>query len=106
MPIAITRGYDAATNHWTFDAGIPLGTNVVRAPSASDGLKLGKTYAGKAIMFAYHGRPEGIEGMYPAVEAWITAKKLRRNGDWWQEYQTEDPSPKDDWNIVIYYPVK
>jgi effector-binding domain-containing protein len=105
-PIAITHSYDAASDHWVFDAGVRLAAKPGKAIEATDGISFGETYAGKAVKFAYHGRPDETGPTYAAIRAWLAAKKLQQNGEPWEEYLSDDSVPKEDWNIVIYYPVK
>jgi len=106
MAIAITRGYDVATGHWVFDAGVPVAAAPSKTPAAADGVTVGQTYAGKAVKFKYHGRPDGTEPTYRAIDAWMKSKKFVPNGDSWEEYLSDDKTPKDDWDINIYFPVK
>ncbi len=104
--IAITRSYDAPTAHWVFEAGVPVAAAPGKAPADTDGVTIGSTYAGKAVKFKYHGRSDGTEPTYSAIPAWLKAKNLVVNGDSWEEYLSDDKTPKDDWDINIYFPIK
>lgn len=104
--IAITRSYDVASSHWVFEAGVPVAALPAKPPVAGDVVTLGHTYAGKAAKFKYHGRFDGTEPTYNAIAAWLKDKKLEVNGDSWEEYLSDDKTPRDDWDINIYFPVK
>jgi effector-binding domain-containing protein len=105
-PIAITHSYDVTTAHWVFDAGIPLAAAPATPPTATDGVSLAETYAGKAVVFKYHGDPSKSAAFYNAIDAWLKAQNLEVAGDSWEEYLSDEKTPVADWDVNIYFPVK
>lgn len=105
-PIAITHKYDVATQHWVFDAGMPLAAAPAAPPSPSDGVRIAQTYAGKAARFKYHGDPAKTEAFYNAIFAWLKTQSLEPAGESWEEYLSDEKTPVADWDVNIYFPVK
>jgi len=105
-PVAITHNYDIATQHWVFDAGLPVAAAPASPPSEADGVKIVQSYAGKAAKFKYHGDPGKSEAFYNGIFAWLKAQNLEPAGDSWEEYLSDEKTPIAEWDVNIYFPVK
>lgn len=101
-PIAITRFFDF--KRYSFDAAMPI----VQQNVKTDGrIKLGTTYAGKAVKGIYVGSYDQASSAYYAIEKFIKDHDLLINGNSWEVYMNDPANTKqEDLVTHIYYPVK
>jgi effector-binding domain-containing protein len=105
-PVAISHSWEEKTQHWVFDAGIPVAAAPAKAPTAEEGVKIVQSYAGKAAKFHYHGSPADSSAIYAAIFPWLKSRSLAPAGDSWEEYLTDPKTPMESWDVNIYFPVK
>lgn len=105
-PLAINRFYDESG--WGFQAAIPVtGVNAATRAAASASVRLGRTYAGRALRGVHIGDRSTLPDAYRALEDYMVAKGLDSNGLSWEQYAS-DPvtTPVEKRQTVIYLPVK
>lgn len=97
--------WDTVSRQADVFAGVPI-----KAPSdvKVPGCEIVTVPAGKALMIAYTGRPEGTGSAHEAMDDMMAAKGLRLRSAVEEEYMT-DPVQEPDtskWVTNIYYPVE
>ena len=107
-PLAVNRFYDESG--WGFQAAIPVTgvTDAVRADAANAGaVRIGRTYAGRALKGIYIGDHSSLPDAYRALEDYMVAKGLDSNGFSWEQY-ISDPvnTPREKQQTDVYMPVK
>jgi effector-binding domain-containing protein len=88
--LAITIAHDAQGN-WVFDAAIPLEAKPEKALAEQDGVKIGATYAGRAVKVTHKGPYNTIRTTYDRLHAFAKEKGLKEKPISWEEY-VSDPS--------------
>jgi effector-binding domain-containing protein len=102
-PITITTSYDATA--WKFDAAIPVDRNDVVPADA--GVKVGTTYAGKAVQFMHVGPYEKIGDTTMKAYAWLAVQGYKPTDRMIEEY-ISDPgtTPPDQLKTQLKIPVQ
>jgi effector-binding domain-containing protein len=88
--LAITISHDA-NGEWVFDAAIPLEAKPEKAPAEQDGVKLGETYAGRAVKLTHKGPYNTVRTAYEKLHAYTKENNLKEKPIAWEEY-VSDPS--------------
>ncbi|MEQ9562785.1 MAG: SRPBCC family protein [Woeseiaceae bacterium] len=103
--ISISRGYKGAD--LTLDAAIPVHGITDDTPRNSQGVKLGKTYAGPVIRVKHVGSYLRLGETHDKIAAYLAALGIERNGDAWESY-VSDPTRTAEAGLVtyVYYPVR
>lgn len=103
MPMAITRNWENSV--WEFDAAIPVDLTSLEGETGE--VKLGQTYAGKAVRYVQKGSYDQSEASYALLDAYIAENELERVGDPWEVY-VNDPTTVPETEILthIYQPIK
>ena len=106
-PIAVNRFYDESG--WGFQAAIPVAgvTEAIRTAASGAGVRIGHTYAGRALKGIHIGGHSTLPDAYRALEDYMVAKGLDANGPSWEQY-ISDPvtTPGDKLQTDVYMPVK
>jgi effector-binding domain-containing protein/uncharacterized protein YndB with AHSA1/START domain len=107
-PLAINRFYDESG--WGYQAAIPVeGVNdaIRAAASASGVVRIGHTYAGRALKGIHIGDHATLPDAYRALEDYMVANGLDSNGPSWEQY-IGDPvtTPSEKLQTDVYMPVK
>ncbi|MBI1212022.1 MAG: hypothetical protein GC190_11205 [Alphaproteobacteria bacterium] len=89
-PLAITVSHDAA-GKWVFDAALPLDETPASPPAPEDGVKVGKTYAGKVVKLTHKGSYASLNDTYARIHAYTKENKLKEGAVSWEEY-VNDPA--------------
>jgi effector-binding domain-containing protein/uncharacterized protein YndB with AHSA1/START domain len=107
-PLAINRFYDESG--WGFKAAIPVEgvTDATRAAASQSGvIRIGHTYAGRALKGIHIGDHSTLPDAYRALEDYMVAKGLDANGPSWEQYISDPVStPDDKLQTDVYMPVK
>lgn len=105
-PMTVTHAFDEATRFWKCDAAIPVDRSDVASAPESD-VKVGASYAGKAVRIVHKGNLQAMEPSYAQLLAYMAAAGLESNGNSWEQYVT-DPGAVPEAELVthIYSPVK
>jgi effector-binding domain-containing protein len=107
--LAITRFYDESG--WGFEAAVPIsGTPEARtraAKAAVKGIRIGPSYAGRALKGVHVGSYSTLPETYQRLEDYAAEKGFDSNGRPWEQYVT-DPrkTPEDLLRTEVYMPVK
>lgn len=88
--LAITISHDA-DGAWVFDAAIPLEAKPENAPAEQDGVKLGETYAGRAVKLTHKGPYSTVRATYDRLHAYAKENNLKEKSITWEEY-VSDPA--------------
>lgn len=102
--IGISRKWDEPAKVFEYDAGIPI----ENPPKDGEGeVKIGKTYAGKALKVRYQGSYKTMGPVYEALFTYAAINGYSQNGNLWEEY-VSDPSTAAEADLIthIYMPVK
>lgn len=104
-PLSIMRNFSGAK--LTFDAAIPVRGVTENSPRDSNGVKIGKTYAGAVIRVGHVGSYKLLTLTHRKISAYLAALGIERNGAAWESY-VSDPSkvPEEDLLTYVYYPIK
>jgi effector-binding domain-containing protein len=107
-PLAVNRFYDESG--WGFQAAIPVTgvTDAIRADAANSGVvRIGRTYAGRALKGIHIGDHSSLPDAYRALEDYMVVKGLDSNGFSWEQY-ISDPvtTPREKQQTNVYMPVK
>lgn len=104
-PISVSRGFIASRIR--FDAGIPVNGVSESTPNASDGVQLGKTYAGPVVRVKHVGSYRKLAQTHEKIAAYMAALGMQRNGDAWESY-VSDPTRVDEADLLtyVYYPIR
>ena len=107
-PLAINRFYDESG--WGFQAAIPVeGVNDATGAAAPGPgvVRIGRTYAGRALKGIHVGDHSTLPDAYRALEDYMVTKGLDSNGPSWEQY-ISDPvnTPSDKLQTDVYMPVK
>jgi effector-binding domain-containing protein len=103
--ISISRGYRGAD--LAFDAGIPVRGLSEDTPRESQGVKLGRTYAGPVIRVKHLGSYLRLGQTHDKIAAYLAAMGIERNGDAWESY-VSDPTRTAEAELItyVYYPIR
>lgn len=106
--LAITRFYDESG--WGYEAAIPFsGSDRARAKAkgAAGAVKVGQTYAGRALRGVHIGPYASLPDTYRQLEDHMAQHKLESNGRSWEQYVTApDNTPRDKLETHVYMPIK
>ena len=95
---------------WGFEAAIPFsGSPAARDKAAGrDGpVKIGQTYAGRALRGVYVGPRSTLADAYRQLEDHMAQQHLEPNGRSWEQYASDDRNvPQDRLETHVYLPVK
>lgn len=97
-PLAITISH-AADGDWVFDAALPLDAKPEKAPPEQDGVKLGETYAGRAVKLTHKGPYNTMAATYERIHAYTKENNLKEKPISWEAYVT-DPSETDEAELL------
>ena len=107
-PLAINEFFDESG--WGFEAAIPFsGSPAARDKAAGrDGpVKIGQTYAGRALRGVYVGPRSTLADAYRQLEDHMAQQHLEPNGRSWEQYASDDRNvPQDRLETHVYLPVK
>lgn len=107
-PLAITHRYDA--NSWVFDAALPAtgaAADLLRASKAGGAVRIGKTYAGKAVKATHTGPYTSLPDTYAQIQDYLRAHGMSAAGDHWEQYINDPGStPRDKLVTDVYWPVR
>lgn len=105
-PLAITREFNDETKQWQFEAALVPEQSEVPIPASGE-VRVGVSYAGKALRLFYKGPHADMDDAYNQLIAFKTAAGLEDNGASWEQYLSA-PVPAADADPVthIYWPVK
>ena len=104
-PLSIIRSFDGSKMR--FDAAIPVGNIDDGTPRDADGVRLGKTYAGRVIRVVHQGSYRELSQTQRKLAAYLAAYGIERNGDIWESYVNDPTSvPESEILTEIYYPVR
>ena len=107
-PLAVNRFYDESG--WGFQAAIPVTgvTDAMRTDAVNSGVvRIGRTYAGRALKGIHVGDHSSLPDAYRALEDYMVNKGLDSNGLSWEEYVSDPAStPADKQQTDVYMPVK
>lgn len=107
-PLAITTKYD--DKQWVFDAAVPVGGTpeaLARAPKASGEVRMGRSYAGKALRLTHAGPYVSLPASYEQLQAYMKEHRLEAAGAPWEQY-ISDPAktPQEKLVTYVYWPLK
>jgi effector-binding domain-containing protein len=104
-PLAIVNYRDE--RGYSFDAGIPVSGSPARGVGPDSSVRMGETFGGRVVRAVHVGSYDGLNTTYDAVQAFIAAHRLERNGRPWDSY-VSDPgnTPAAELETEVYYPVK
>ncbi len=103
MPMTITRSWDKGV--WEFDAAIPVSVDAIEGETGE--IQLGKTYAGKAVLYVQKGSYDQGEASYALLDAYMKEHELEHNGMPWEVYVNDPASvPEEEILTHIYQPIK
>lgn len=106
--LAITRFYDESG--WGYEAAIPFsGPDPARsrASAARGAVKVGQTYAGRALRGVHIGPHAALPDAYRQLEDHMAQHKLEANGRSWQQYVTDAGSaPEGRLETHVFMPIK
>jgi effector-binding domain-containing protein len=105
-PFAITTGFDQKSQVWSYEAGIALAAPPPTPPAPSDGIALGKTYAGTVARFVHIGDPDKAQPTYAKISDWMRANGLNGGQPTWEEYVSDPSTPVGQWHTNIYVPIE
>lgn len=107
--LAITRFYDESG--WGFEAAVPVSgspeAKARAAKAAAKGIRIGQSYAGRALKGVHVGPYSTLPETYQRLEDYAAEKGFDSNGRPWEQYVT-DPrkTPEDQLRTDVYMPVK
>jgi effector-binding domain-containing protein len=87
-PLAITISHKA-DGDWVFDAAMPLAQAPAKAPAAADGVKVGETYAGRAVKLTHKGPYNTMAASYERIHAYTKENNLTEKRVAWEEYVSD-----------------
>jgi effector-binding domain-containing protein len=107
-PLAINRFYDESG--WGFDAAVPFrGSDDARARAvaASGTVRIGRTYAGRALKGVHIGSHSSLPDTYRQLEDYMAQNHLEPNGRSWEQYVGDrTKAPEDMFETHVYLPIK
>jgi effector-binding domain-containing protein len=105
-PLAITISH-SAEGDWVFDAAMPLAETPWPAPDGADGVKVGKTYAGKVVKLTHKGPYNSLAPSYARIHAYAKENGLTEKTVSWEEY-VSDPGETQESDLLtnIYIAVE
>jgi effector-binding domain-containing protein len=96
--LAITISH-AADGDWVFDAAMPLAEKPAKDVPEADGVKVGETYAGRAVKLTHKGPYNTMAETYARIREHIKAKNLTEKAIAWEEY-VGDPTETEDAELL------
>lgn len=96
--LAITISH-SADGDWVFDAAMPLAEKPATAVPEADGVKIGDTYAGRAVKLTHKGPYNTMNETYARIRDHIKAQGLTEKPIAWEEY-VGDPSETEDAELL------
>lgn len=105
QPITINTAWGDAG--YECDAAIPIDAIPVDDHETASEVKIGKTYAGKAIKAVHVGAYQDLPKTYAQIDAFMQAYGFEAVGRSWDQY-VSDPmtTPQDELITHIFFPVK
>lgn len=97
-PLAITISH-SPDGDWVFDAAMPLAEAPAKAVAEADGVKVGATYAGRAVKLTHKGPYNTMNDTYARIHAYTKEKGLTEKSVAWEEY-VGDPSETEDAELL------
>lgn len=97
-PLAITISH-SADGDWVFDAAMPLAEVPSPAPAEADGVKLGESYAGRAVKVTHKGPYNTLNEAYKRIHDFTKANNLKEKSTAWEEY-VGDPGETEDAELL------
>ncbi len=103
-PLTINRSW--GDGKWVFDAGIPVMVDGIES-TEDNPVKLGSTYAGKAVKYIQVGPYDQAAASYELMDAYLADQGLEKGGDSWEVY-ANDPGTVTEAEYLthIYQPIK
>lgn len=107
-PLAINEFYDESG--WGYEAAIPFtGSEAARSKAADKNgtVKVGKTYAGRALHGVHIGPRDDLPELYRQLEDHMAQHHLEPNGRSWEQYVGDTAnSPQRQQETHVFIPVK
>jgi effector-binding domain-containing protein len=101
-PMTITTSYDG--NGWKFDAALPVDRNDV---AATEDVRSGTTYAGKAVQFTHVGAYDKIGDTTQKAYAWLAVQGYKPKDRLIEEYVSDPAStPVEQLQTRLVIPVE
>lgn len=102
----LTKTLSMTDKKWEYQAAVPISESSIDLDITSN-IKMGKTYAGKAIKYIQKGSYEQAPKSYQVINAYMEENELKPNGYSWEVY-ISDPTEVPQANIIthIYQPIK
>lgn len=97
-PLAITVSH-SADGDWVFDAAMPLASAPATAPAEADGVKVSKTYAGRAVKLTHKGPYNMVSPAYERIHGYTKDNSLKEKPTAWEEY-VSDPGETQDSDLL------
>lgn len=103
-PLTINRSW--GDGKWEFDAGIPVMIDGIES-TEDNPVKLGSTYAGKAVKLVQVGPYDQAAASYELIDAYMADQGLEKNGDSWEVYANDPGNVTEaEYLTHIYQPIK
>lgn len=96
LAITISHSVDG---DWVFDAAMPLAEKPAKEIAEADGVKVGETYAGRAVKLTHKGPYNTMAETYARIRAYTKEKGLTEKTIAWEEY-VGDPSETEDAELL------
>ena len=107
-PLAINEFFDESG--WGFEAAIPFSGSPsarARAVDNNGAVKIGQTYAGRALKGVYFGSRDALPEAYRQLEDHMAQQRLEPNGRSWEQYVSDTRAvPQDRLETHVFLPVK
>ena len=107
-PMATTRTFDKKV--WVFDPAIPVSgaaDALTRAAKAGGAVRIGKSFAGKAVRAVHVGPYATLEQAYGEIQSYLHEHGLNAGDPPWEQY-INDPgnTPQDKLVTYVFWPIK
>lgn len=101
-PLAITISHQA-DGDWVFDAAMPLREAPGTALAEADGVKVGHSYAGRAVKLTHRGPYSTLKETYDRIHAFTKQNKLTEKATTWEEYVGDAGETPDEALLTNVY---
>lgn len=101
-PVAVTISRSEA-GEWTFQAEMPVQKQPGTAIAEADGVKLEKSYAGRAIKVTHKGGYSTLQQSYDRLHEYAKSKSLKEKPLSWEEYVGDPAETADEALLTNVY---
>lgn len=107
-PLSIATKWDPAAGVFAYEAGIPIAAMPAAEIPADSPVKIGDTYAGKAIKVVHKGPYENLISTYEQIDAYAAAHGIELGERPWEEYVTDPGQVASPEELIthVFFPVK